>query len=147
MKAVILAAFLVSGCAASAVDTARETLRVAAVAGAEADQRLALRVDDMRDKALRQSKTFSEYQGRMAHLAAAVDAVAVFRQALLAAEHALDAWDVAGEPNDFLAALGCLAAAVRDVAWTFMEAGISAPFSLSKAEAALKSAPGCKEAR
>lgn len=144
-RAVLLAALLY-GCGASATGVARDSLRVAASAGAEADDLLSAKVDLYAAGALRQSKTFDEYQGRMTRLAAAVDAVSALRYTLLAAEHALDSWEISGRPGAFWEAMGCVAASVRDVAQTFTDAGLSLPFAIAKAEEVLKGAPVCKGA-
>lgn len=130
-----MALFLVSGCAASAVDTARDTLGLVARAGSDADDRLEARINAVESEA-----ELPPYEMAARYLA-------TLRRALLAAEDALDAWDVAGEANGFLRALGCVAEAIRDVAWAFAEAGLSIPFSVSKAEHALRSAPRCEASK
>lgn len=135
-----LAVALLAGCATAApADKAREGLAVLAVAGQRADLALAHEYQRRAPAALDAANSFADYTDKMAALNAAVDALRVFRMALMAAEASVDASDAEG----LLPAMGCVAEAARRMASAFDAARVSLPASFAKAIAGLPPLPAC----
>lgn len=120
------------GCGASGLERARAVLIVTAQAGAIADERATEAYEDAHIRALSGSESRAEYDKAMAPWDRMVGALESLRDALRGAWIATYVAENARK-GDYLAAMGCVAAALSEVWAAMHDVGVPPPEALDRA--------------
>lgn len=120
------AAYLASGCGASAIGRARSVVEYTAEAGAAADRSVADGYTAAAQRELGRAGSLREYREAMRKWDIAVAAVEALYEALDAAESAVDAW-AAGKHEDWLGVAGCVLGALQELVAALDAVGVPVP--------------------